>query len=303
MHQRTLQWFVLGTSLAMLASVVVVTPWRTSSIGDSHTVLEPGDGSYPVSRIVRYAVTVVNPLGSARRDVTVRVAAPLAQSSLHRTETLRASEPYSMSTDGLGNRDMVFRINAIPPFGRRRIDIRATLSFGISPNAFTGPEPHRFLGAEPRVEIDHPTIRTAAKSFATTRPAKTARLAYDWTAENIRYVSYVREDHGALYALTERRGDCTEGASLFAALARANGISTRRMAGFLADGPRLRGADYHNWAEFHHGGVWWIADPQNRVFARSDHRYVALRILGGDAAHPNDHAIASAPPGITLVMD
>ncbi len=42
----------------------------------------------------------------------------------------------------------------------------------------------------------------------------------------------------------------------------------------------LRAADYHNWAEFHDGNRWQLADPYRGVFRPQTAEYVATRIIG-----------------------
>ena len=123
-----------------------------------------------------------------------------------------------------------------------------------------------------------------ARQLSGQTPQALARSAFEWTAANIQHSGYLPQDRGTLYALTERRGDCTEFMYLFMALARANGIPARGIAGYVQrDNGVLRAANYHNWAEFYLDGRWQIADPQERVFMAGTADYIAFRLLDATA--------------------
>ena len=92
---------------------------------------------------------------------------------------------------------------------------------------------------------------------------------------------YSARDRGALYALREKKGDCTEFMYLFVALCRRAQIPARGLGGYVC--PKnmiLRPTDYHNWAEFYADGRWYIADPYRKVFMPQTLEYVATRIIG-----------------------
>src|SRR5512143_2902328 len=94
-------------------------------------------------------------------------------------------------------------------------------------------------------------------------PFETAGKIFHWVAENLHYAGCLPKNRGALYALKNRQGDCSEFAYLFAACCRANGIPARALGGYVCTEDRiLNPADYHNRAEFHVNGVWQIADPR-----------------------------------------
>lgn len=291
--------------VAILTLAAVLVPWRQDSQDHDPPALVAGDGTYPVVRTIRYAVTAINPHGTPRRDIVIRLAAPLAQTSVQRTLNLHASHPYTLESDPLGNRFLRFELPRLAPYGRRRFEVRATVAHGNHPNTEALAAQSTFLGESPGIEVAAPEIVRLAGVLDSELVERTASRSYRFAAEHVDYTAYLREDHGALHALRTRRGDCTEGAALFAALARANGIPARRMAGFLVSEDRARNHDYHNWAEFHHADTWWIADPQNRVFATADRRYVALRILDGGARPGSTHdlSIASASPGLVVKVE
>ncbi|WP_054762294.1 transglutaminase-like domain-containing protein [Methylomonas koyamae] len=129
------------------------------------------------------------------------------------------------------------------------------------------------------MESGHQAIKAAAK-LSTDALLQTTRKTYDWVVANVRDSGYLREERGALYALENQQGDCTESAYLFTALARANAIPARAVAGYvLENNGLLRAAEYHEWSEFYDDGTWRIADPQKRSYDQNYDHYVAMRLV------------------------
>src|SRR5690625_7987994 len=73
----------------------------------------------------------------------------------------------------------------------------------------------------------------------------------------------------------------------FVALARAQGIPARGIAGFVVNSNAavLSASDYHNWAEFHDGERWVLVDPYKGVFDDQYENYIAFRMVGGRKNH------------------
>src|SRR5437868_14904954 len=117
---------------------------------------------------------------------------------------------------------------------------------------------------------------------------------------NVKTQTYIPKDRGALYALTERTGDCTEFAYLLTALSRADDIPARPIGGYVFKGNAVvKAVDYHNWMEFFVDGYWQIADAQRQVFMQSESDYVAMRIIAADPKSPlgNSHRYNYAGAG------
>jgi len=71
-------------------------------------------------------------------------------------------------------------------------------------------------------------------------------------------------------------------AFLLAALCRAAGIPARVMGGYIVrQDCVLKPHEYHNWAEFHDGTAWRVADPQRNTFMEEEDAYVAVEICDG----------------------
>ncbi|MEK8020427.1 MAG: transglutaminase-like domain-containing protein, partial [Candidatus Parabeggiatoa sp.] len=132
----------------------------------------------------------------------------------------------------------------------------------------------------------------------------TSRQIFNWVAGHIQYAGYIRENRGALYALTEKRGDCTEYMYLFTALARVNEIPARGIGGYISseDG-LLKSDEYHNWAEFYLEGKWTLADPQNKVFMDKQSNYIAMRIISEQSNLGQSHRFWYLGEGLSVRMN
>jgi transglutaminase-like putative cysteine protease len=117
------------------------------------------------------------------------------------------------------------------------------------------------LTATPFIQSDADEIRSAARQGA--GDAADIRTASERLTHWV--FSYVRDEYvpaysNALEALKSARGDCTEHAVLFVALARALGIPARVAVG-IAYWPPGDGFGWHAWAEVWAGGRWTSVDP------------------------------------------
>jgi transglutaminase-like putative cysteine protease len=124
-----------------------------------------------------------------------------------------------------------------------------------------------YLGANANVVITDDIRRTAREVCGDEpNPVAKARRIYDWVLANVDY--WVKDpEHkkaspvgSSEYCMTSRTGNCTDFHSLYAAMARAEGIPTRMVYGSLFK-PELDGQDkdasYHCWIEFWTPGNGW----------------------------------------------
>jgi len=154
-----------------------------------------------------------------------------------------------------------FVLPNIPPYATQLINVTAQLMLASQTQPITNNHTPQFLGEEPFIEISHPKIQALASRLATEQQLPTNRQIFNWVSQHIRYQGYLRENRGALYALREKQGDCTEYMYLFIALARANQIPARGIGGYIShDDTLLKPQDYHNWAEFYLNNKWHLAD-------------------------------------------
>ncbi len=118
------------------------------------------------------------------------------------------------------------------------------------------------LAATTEIPVDHPRIVSLARQAvlgAKTTVEKVARL--------VRFVqTYIEDDYHAnpltlLDILDKRKGDCSEHARLFTALARALSIPCRDVSGLMYFGDTEKGFYPHAWNEVVIDGYWHPVDP------------------------------------------
>lgn len=89
-----------------------------------------------------------------------------------------------------------------------------------------------------------------------------SRIFYDYVIDNLNYVAYNPDDVGAMGALRNGGGDCTEFADLTITLHRAGGIPARFLEGVTYDPYYDTTITYnevkHDWTEVYLPGIGWV---------------------------------------------
>jgi len=269
--------------LLLLVAVAPAVHAKRPAVRDQRSRAVKTEDAYPIERRVRYSFSIRNRGSQPVRDAEVFAFAPVERTSLQRAGAITASQPFELRRDALGNQSLRFVVT-LPPFASKVISVDAVVRFAAMPRAEELPARQPFLASAPYVQADDPAIQRVAADVGGTQQIDIAAGIERWVADHVRENGRVAERRGARLALDSGRGDCTDRADLFVALARARGIPARTMAGFVVNHDAvLRIADYHNWAEVYVDGAWRTADPDKRVFGDSQSQYVALRILDGDA--------------------
>ena len=121
---------------------------------------------------------------------------------------------------------------------------------------------------ETYLEKDAPSITEAARGLGGKDEEQTMRNCFDFVVKTLKKRPYDDKDYGAVWALRQKRGDCTEFADLFVTLCRAHGIPARYCEGYLlepvADTPK------HDWAEVYTDKYGWVPfDPFFAYLGRS----------------------------------
>ncbi len=138
---------------------------------------------------------------------------------------------------------------------------------GELPNNFTQPELH--------IESANPQIITLAKQLAQDKSSvcQQVRSFYDFTGDQLVYTPN-QKNWGAQAALGPMGADCTEYASLLAALSRSQGIPARYFEGllYLDNETDALTKTEHAWPDVYLPSVGWVAlDPTlGRTPARRD---------------------------------
>jgi len=120
------------------------------------------------------------------------------------------------------------------------------------------------LEATPEVDWDHPDVRALADGVAGKTAGRWAAARKLSREVNRRLEKvYGQSRDRASEVLHTGKGDCTEHALLFVALARAAGIPARLAYGLVYAnyGEGGNGLYWHEWAEVKVGGAWIAVDP------------------------------------------
>ncbi len=115
--------------------------------------------------------------------------------------------------------------------------------------------PSRFLESEPGIESDSPEVVALAKKIQGS-PLEIIQNAFFLVHNSLKY-KLQKKEYGARHAARTGIGDCTEYASLFAAILRVHKIGARINAGFL------EGNQLHAITEVFLNGIWIPMDITN----------------------------------------
>lgn len=201
--------------------------------------------------------------------------------------TVQLSRPAGIAVDSLGNRILHTAWNGIAPF--ETVIYRQLI--GVTrfrpPSLPEKTPPPLYLAPDHLTQSDHPKIRRAAEGLKQNTPDKTAARIFHFVRTQLAPEGYDGRDYGALWALENRKGDCTEMALLFTALCRACGLPARVLAGFVAERDRVvHASDFHNWAQYFDGTRWHSADPYYGELNQSAQDYVVLEIFQPTRRNP-----------------
>jgi len=248
--------------------------------GSCASVAKDGPAEEPLHLFIRSGFTVQNVGSRVVPAAELWVCAPLEETSTQRLVDWKTEPRSAEQTDALGNHLLHFVFSNVPPYAVKLVSVEATLAMKPSP-APQEADPERWLKAGPLYEYEDEAFERLGPKLPEGSPVQTARALYDWIRGYVRDAGYDGTDRGALYALTQEKGDCTEFATLFAALCRRAGIPARALGGYVVGrNTVLAPASFHNWAEFYADGRWQLADPQRGLFMTGAEHYVTTRVLG-----------------------
>jgi transglutaminase-like putative cysteine protease len=265
-----------------------------------------GSALYEGSKSIQMSFMVMNESSGVSSGL-LRVYAPVQRTSHQNLADIESNYPFEVQKDEWGNTVLSFRLKDIAPYGRRHLRIRADLDVAERPQAFSLNDEDVFLNAEPYIETDHPRMQVAAGLSRRGDKESSLRAAYEWVIAQLERESYIEDDRGALWALRNGQGDCTQQMYLFVALARLHGVPARGVGGYvLSSGSRsVSPTDYHNWAEVYLDGAWHVVDPDKAVFMSDGDDYIAMRIIRPPDRSPlgDSHRYEYDGRGISVSME
>ena len=239
-------------------------------------------------------------------DVAFSVYAPVELTATQKVLQLQVSHEYTLEKDKYHNQVMHFTYDRLAPFESRIVRVRAELAMAEEPNAYPNMQTKSFIQAEAFVESDHSKIISLSEKLTKKTEQQTLQSFFDFVGHQITYSGYIKEDRGALYALTEKSGDCTEFTYLFNALSRASSIPSRAIGGYVYNGnATFKQKDYHNWSEVFVDDTWRIVDSQNKIFMTQLSDFIAMHIITpeADALLKKSHQFAYFSEGISIRMN
>ena len=132
---------------------------------------------------------------------------------------------------------------------------------------------------EELIESNHTLIVSTAEDVVgeEENPHEMALRIYDFVVDRLTYEAQP-EERGALWALQNRRGDCSEYSYLFVALCRAVGIPSRVVTGFAFSSYSESLSDGHMWTEYYLENYGWVpTDLSWNLFDEMDsHHFASL---------------------------
>lgn len=119
----------------------------------------------------------------------------------------------------------------------------------------------KYLTEEKYIEVNDPMIQNLEPVHIFTEyPLDHVEINYDYVMKNLNYSGYNPGDVGAVQALKNKGGDCTDYTDTFVTLCRASGFPARSIEGYPIDAsdPEMG----HNWSEIFISGYGWVPfDP------------------------------------------
>jgi len=160
-------------------------------------------------------------------------------------------------------------------FHAERFEHRVALTTSDEPPTNPLISPARFLEPDRLVPITGEIAQLSnEQTKGATEPVEKARRIYDYVISTMHYDhDGTGWGHGdAVWACTNKHGNCTDFHSLFIAMARAAGIPARFEIGFSIPIGSHEGAisGYHCWAEFYVQGIGWIPVDASEAWKNKD---------------------------------
>lgn len=203
---------------------------------------------------------------------------PVRRNAWWTLEGIETGLPHELQSDALGHTILFVAIGKLGAYARRTAALTISLKCNDAALTPVAMNARDWLAPERYIESDHEAIAAQALALKSATDAGTVRKIYDFVAASMDYVGYMPEDFGALYALRQRREDCSEYACLVVALCRAAGIPARMVEGYVTDRSFApRPMDFHDWAEVLVEGRWRVVDAQKRVLLERETQYIAFR--------------------------
>ncbi len=128
------------------------------------------------------------------------------------------------------------------------------------------------LADEKYLEVKDRQIRAAADSITGKDDIERLKNIMKFVANAISLAKSDLDEHGAVWALNNKQGDCKDFSRLFVTFCRAKGLPARVVNGFVTDTDLQNGGELakagHEWAEVYLPSLGWV--PFDPTFAAGD---------------------------------
>ncbi|MHC4214213.1 MAG: transglutaminase-like domain-containing protein, partial [Planctomycetota bacterium] len=118
------------------------------------------------------------------------------------------------------------------------------------------PDLGEFLIDERLIQKDDESIRAMAKKINGRSRLETVKKVYEYVIDTLEFGGLFEDEFGAVQALSQKKGDCTEYSDLFVALCRAKGIPARVVTGYTIRFDSV--PPKHHWTEVYFENLGWV---------------------------------------------
>lgn len=230
------------------------------------------------SMIFRYEIK--NLSNKLLKTAKVSVAIPASEAQRHQIIDIKSNLDGQVKTDILGNQKYSLTLSGMAPHSHKILTLNISIleienqTFSVTDNM------DMYVSETELIPFKHSAFLNPILSVKGGTDAQTVNNAYHWVVNHMNYAGYIPQSYGALYALTNGRGDCTEYMHLLAALLRGNGIPTMLVGGYVyKENVIVSPADYHNWVEVYINGEWRVVDAQKEHYDDNDNNYIVMTYL------------------------
>ncbi len=269
-------------SVGLLSIVLILVFWGLygNDLGNPMSAKE---------QVVRYKLELENSTNLPVKNARVRVFAPVDSIGWQRTLEIKSDRDFDLKSDSYGNQMLDFALSEVAPYSKQYITVTALISFDKkNAESYKKFPNNTFLQSEKYIDKNNLKISMLASSLSESSKSQelidVAQETHKWVSKNMVYSSYEKKDLGAVYAINNLRGDCTEYMYLNAAIMRAQGIANIPVSGFYIGNTNgmLSAVNYHNWNYFDTGSEWRLSDSQGNNFDDKQSEYVVFRVIAKD---------------------
>ncbi|TDT38603.1 transglutaminase superfamily protein [Halospina denitrificans] len=276
-------WLKIGSATAAVVTLLVIA-WALFPGGD-RPESSVADAVKTSSVTLRYSFNLENQSNELIQDIAFQTFAPVEKTPFQTVEWVRSSHSHQTEVDEVGNQTLHFTIDQLPPYGQTEVSVSTKVTLRNQPKPGETWARNDFLKSEPLIERDAPVVQSQVARVSRQDGVTTAHswmeAAHRRIAHSLDDTGYSAEDRGAVFALEQQAGDCTEFMYALVAMARNQEIPAVPLAGFRTNSRStvVQASDYHNWLLFNAEDSWALSDPHGDVFNTNERDYIAFRVL------------------------